>query len=73
MRVLTLNVYARHADWSERRERLAAGIRSLRPDVIARHETVVTVTSCKVVFDELIEGVWASDHFGMVADLTAVP
>lgn len=30
------------------------------------------VTSCERVFDEPVEGVWASDHFGVVADL-AVP
>ena len=26
-------------------------------------------TSCALVFDEPVDGVWASDHFGVVADL----
>jgi len=30
------------------------------------------VASCRRVFDEPVDGVWASDHFGLVADL-AVP
>jgi endonuclease/exonuclease/phosphatase family metal-dependent hydrolase len=30
------------------------------------------IASCKRIFDEPINGVWASDHFGLVADL-AVP
>jgi len=28
------------------------------------------ITSCKRVFDEPVAGVWASDHFGVVADLS---
>jgi endonuclease/exonuclease/phosphatase family metal-dependent hydrolase len=27
------------------------------------------IASCEVVFDEPVDGVWASDHFGVVADL----
>lgn len=30
------------------------------------------ITSCQQIFDEPINGVWASDHFGLVADL-AIP
>lgn len=30
------------------------------------------ITGCELAFDEPIDGVWASDHFGLVADL-AVP
>jgi endonuclease/exonuclease/phosphatase family metal-dependent hydrolase len=30
------------------------------------------VAACGRIFDEPVEGVWASDHFGLVADL-AVP
>jgi endonuclease/exonuclease/phosphatase family metal-dependent hydrolase len=28
------------------------------------------VAACKRIFDEPVNGVWASDHFGLVADLT---
>jgi endonuclease/exonuclease/phosphatase family metal-dependent hydrolase len=31
------------------------------------------VSACKLAFDEPVEGVWASDHFGVVADLAAPP
>jgi endonuclease/exonuclease/phosphatase family metal-dependent hydrolase len=30
------------------------------------------ITSCERVFDEPSDGVWATDHFGLVADL-AIP
>lgn len=36
------------------------------------HGPTLDVTSCELVFDEPVDGVWASDHFGVVADL-AVP
>jgi hypothetical protein len=29
------------------------------------------ITACALAFDELRDGVWASDHFGIVADLSA--
>ena len=29
----------------------------------------LAISSCEVVFDEPVDGVWASDHFGVVADL----
>jgi endonuclease/exonuclease/phosphatase family metal-dependent hydrolase len=29
------------------------------------------ITSCERIFEEPVDGVWASDHFGVVADLTA--
>jgi endonuclease/exonuclease/phosphatase family metal-dependent hydrolase len=38
----------------------------------AEHGPTLEVSSCLRIFDEPIEGVWASDHFGLVADL-AVP
>jgi len=36
------------------------------------HAPTLDVTACELVFDKPVDGVWASDHFGMVADL-AVP
>ena len=36
------------------------------------HRPTLEVTSCERIFDEPVDGVWASDHFGVVADL-AVP
>jgi endonuclease/exonuclease/phosphatase family metal-dependent hydrolase len=36
------------------------------------HGPTLGVSSCELVFDQPTEGVWASDHFGVVADL-AVP
>jgi endonuclease/exonuclease/phosphatase family metal-dependent hydrolase len=31
------------------------------------------VAACELAFDEPTDGVWASDHFGIVADLTVPP
>jgi endonuclease/exonuclease/phosphatase family metal-dependent hydrolase len=36
------------------------------------HGPTLDVADCRLVFDEPVDGVWASDHFGVVADL-AVP
>jgi endonuclease/exonuclease/phosphatase family metal-dependent hydrolase len=36
------------------------------------HGPTLEVTSCERIFDEAVDGVWASDHFGVVADL-AIP
>jgi len=33
----------------------------------------LAISSCEVVFDEPVDGVWASDHFGVVADLEPPP
>jgi endonuclease/exonuclease/phosphatase family metal-dependent hydrolase len=41
VRVLTLNLFGRHARWPERRRVLADGLRDLRPDVIAFQEAIV--------------------------------
>jgi endonuclease/exonuclease/phosphatase family metal-dependent hydrolase len=35
------------------------------------HGPTLEVSSCELVFDEPVEGVWASDHFGVVADFSA--
>lgn len=32
--------------------------------------TTLKIAACAQIFDEPVEGVWASDHFGVVADLT---
>lgn len=42
MRVLTLNVWARHGDWAARRAVLREGMRMLNPDLLCLQETVVT-------------------------------
>ncbi len=36
------------------------------------HGPTLDVTACERIFDEPVDGVWASDHFGVVADL-AIP
>jgi len=36
------------------------------------HGPTLDVTTCERLFDKPIDGVWASDHFGIVAEL-AVP
>ncbi len=33
----------------------------------------LAIASCERIFDEPLDGVWASDHFGLVADLTMPP
>ena len=35
------------------------------------HGPPLDVRACKRIFDEPVEGVWASDHFGVMADLSA--
>jgi endonuclease/exonuclease/phosphatase family metal-dependent hydrolase len=35
------------------------------------HGPTLDVSSCERIFDEPLEGVWASDHFGVVADLSS--
>lgn len=40
MRILTLNLYARHADWPRRRRPLAAALRSIAPDIVLFQECV---------------------------------
>jgi endonuclease/exonuclease/phosphatase family metal-dependent hydrolase len=35
--------------------------------------STLEIESCEVVFDEPVDGVWASDHFGLVADLALPP
>jgi hypothetical protein len=37
-----------------------------------QHGPTLAVTTCARLFDRPVDGVWASDHFGVVADL-AVP
>jgi endonuclease/exonuclease/phosphatase family metal-dependent hydrolase len=33
------------------------------------HGPLLDVTDCRLVFDEPVDGVWASDHFGVLAEL----
>ena len=42
VRVMTMNVWARHGDWRARRAVLRSGLRALQPDLVALQETVVT-------------------------------
>ena len=37
------------------------------------HGPLLDVADCRLVFDEPVEGVWASDHFGVLADLRLPP
>jgi hypothetical protein len=36
----------------------------------ADHGPTLEVSGCERVFDDAVDGVWASDHFGVVADLS---
>jgi endonuclease/exonuclease/phosphatase family metal-dependent hydrolase len=33
------------------------------------HGPLLDVADCRLVFDQPVDGVWASDHFGVLADL----
>ena len=35
------------------------------------HGPTLRILDCALAFDEPIDGIWASDHFGVVADLSA--
>jgi endonuclease/exonuclease/phosphatase family metal-dependent hydrolase len=35
------------------------------------HGPTLDISSCKRIFDKPVEGMWASDHFGVLADLSA--
>jgi hypothetical protein len=37
----------------------------------SHHGPTLDVSSCERIFDEPVDGVWASDHFGVVAELSA--
>jgi endonuclease/exonuclease/phosphatase family metal-dependent hydrolase len=37
------------------------------------HGPSLDITACARIFDRPVEGVWGSDHFGVVADLAAAP
>jgi endonuclease/exonuclease/phosphatase family metal-dependent hydrolase len=38
----------------------------------ADHGPTLDITGCERIFDHPVEGVWASDHFGVVADLDTI-
>lgn len=42
MRVVSLNLWGRRGDWPARRAVLVAGLRDLRPDLVAFHEAIAT-------------------------------
>ena len=42
MRVVTLNLWGMRGDWATRRELIVAGLRELRPDLVAFQETITT-------------------------------
>ncbi|MDQ3151480.1 MAG: hypothetical protein M3R63_07110 [Actinomycetota bacterium] len=33
------------------------------------HGPLLDVAGCRLVFDQPIDGLWASDHFGVLADM----
>ena len=35
------------------------------------HGPTLDIRDCERIFDESVEGVWGSDHFGVAADLSA--
>jgi endonuclease/exonuclease/phosphatase family metal-dependent hydrolase len=39
----------------------------------ADHGPSLDVVACARIFDQPVDGVWASDHFGVVADLAVAP
>jgi endonuclease/exonuclease/phosphatase family metal-dependent hydrolase len=68
MRAMSLNLFGHHGDWPARRELLAAGLRRLRPDVVALQEAVVDDTD-----DQAAELLGAGYHLahqtlGLVGD-----
>lgn len=63
------NALLRHNGWPLERGR--------RIDYIlvrcGHHGPTLEITGCERIFDEPVDGVWASDHFGVVADLAPLP
>jgi endonuclease/exonuclease/phosphatase family metal-dependent hydrolase len=49
LRVATLNIWARHGDWSHRCDVLRDGFDTLQPDLLALQETLVTSTYDQVI------------------------
>lgn len=39
----------------------------------AEHGPSLDITACARIFDQPVDGVWGSDHFGVVADLAVAP
>ncbi len=84
MRVLTLNLLDRQqADGPARRVVARRELTALRPDVVAfpggdpdgaicrsgSRGPLLDVAGCRLVLDQAHDGVWASDHVGVLADL----
>ncbi len=69
LRVLTMNVLSpENPDWARRRPGLAAVVGALQPDVLALQEVRVA-DAAELIAEMVGDGVWASDHYGVVADL----
>jgi endonuclease/exonuclease/phosphatase family metal-dependent hydrolase len=32
----------------------------------------LAIASCRTIFDDAVDGVWASDHFGVLAELRTI-
>jgi hypothetical protein len=76
MRVATLNLWCRHGDWPARRRVLADGWDRRIDYILVRCEAqgpTLRVDRCEQLFAEPVAGVWASDHLGVVADLSPRP
>ena len=71
--VVTLNVWGRSGAWDARRSMLIDGMRALRPDLVMFVETIKNDEYDQAVdllgmgYDIVYQ--WASDHFGVMADL----
>jgi hypothetical protein len=65
MRVLPLTLWRWRGEWEHRRV-LIAGLNARNPDLVG---STVQVLNCSLVFDGRVDGVWASDHVGLVAEL----
>ena len=70
LRVATYNIWGRHGEWMARR----AVLRGRRIDQIlvrcSDHGPTLDVVACDHFLEEPVNGIWASDHFGIVADFT---
>jgi hypothetical protein len=64
IRVATLNLFGLRESWGRRREAARPGFAELQPDLVIR--------ACRRFLDSPVDGVWASDHFGVTADLSAL-
>jgi endonuclease/exonuclease/phosphatase family metal-dependent hydrolase len=77
IRVATQNIWGYHGDWPARRPVLRDGLG--RFDLVALQEAfgdegpTLAVAGSERLFDRPVGGVWASDHFGVAAELALPP